>query len=109
MKNLDPSEFMKLWSNVSHVILEKYNLGPGRKSPHTAKNFLFVTLASLQHSGQWEFLARSFGLKGPTFERPITKFIIMLRQPLYQGLVAKNTERFPMDQMLEDKSYFNTF
>lgn len=84
--NLDPT---KLWSNILDVIWEKYNVRCRRKSPYTTKDVLFMTLTTLRHGGQWEVSARTFGLKNTTFQRPIRKFIIMLSEPLYQGLVCK--------------------
>jgi len=66
-------------------------------------------LTTLKHAGQCEFLGHLFGIKGPTFERLINKVISMLRGPLYESLVARNSTVYPMEKMLEEQCNFKHF
>ena len=58
-----------------------------------------MTLAVLKHGGQWDFLAKMFSLKGPTFERMIMKFIDIISYPVFEQYVDFQGKKWKMELM----------
>ena len=73
--NFDVQEFDTLWQENREHITEHFNIERGRKSPHTAKDVLFMTLTVMKYAGNWDMMANLFGKKGPTFERLVMRFV----------------------------------
>ena len=89
--------------------MARYNTGRGRKSVHTGKEVLFMTLCVMKHGGQWDFLAKTFGLKGPSFERLIMKFIEIISLPVYQHYVEAQAGKCTMDKLYESRRNFRQY
>lgn len=109
MTNFEASEFQSIWNSISEIIIERYNIGPGRKSHHTGKEMLFMILTVLKHGGQWEIIAKVFSLKGPSFERMMTKFIDLLYESLYEALVKRNDSLFNFGELAQEGKNFRHF
>lgn len=109
MINFDPQEFEGLWQQVEDEVALGYNVGRGRKSPQKGKDVLFMTLATLKHGGHWEFMGRMFGIKGPTFERMVLRFITMLSPVIQDRFVAKAASEWDMDKLHEAEKTFTSF
>lgn len=101
MTNQSANEFQTLWSSISGTVLSNYNVGRGRKSSITGKDSLFMTLTVLKAGGQWDVLAKLFGMKGPTFERHILNFIAIIHRELYSKYVEKLEQDWTMQKLAE--------
>ena len=106
MTNFDPTQFLGIWCGFEKIIMVRYNTGRGRKSVHTGKDVLFMTLCVMKHEGQWDFLAKMFGLKGPSFEKLIMKFIEIISLPVYQHYVEAQAGKRTMDKLYESRRNF---
>ena len=105
MINFDAQEFDTLWQENREHIMEHFNIGRGRKSPHTAKDVLFMTLTVMKHAGNWDMMANLFGKKGPTFERLVMRFVTIISPRLYKVLVESNDELYPMSRIIDGKIF----
>jgi len=72
MTNFTLSEFSYLWAKIQNHVLSTWNVGRGRKSAQKPKDVLFMLLTVLKHAGKWDFLAKMFNMKAPTFEKLIS-------------------------------------
>ena len=70
MTNYTPDELLEISDCIRAFVIYKYTRGRGRRSSINPQDF-FMTLRVLKHGGHWDFMARTFGMKGPTFERLI--------------------------------------
>ena len=68
-----------------------------------------MVLATLKHGGQWYYLGQTFKMKGATFERLVTRFILMISTRIYELLVLEKAERWPMERLLDEKRAFKHF
>lgn len=99
MCNFTALEFEQLWNLLESFIKTHYNVGRGKKSHVTGKDALFMFLAVLKHGGHWDVLGRVFKLKGPTFERMITKFVLMISGHMYELFVTNLAAEFTMHEL----------
>lgn len=58
-----------------------------------------MTLATFKHGGNWDWIARMFGIEGPTFERLSTRFIDKIWDNLYDLFVEKWTGELTMNKI----------
>ena len=63
----------------------------------------------LKHVGQWDVLGRLFKFKGPTFERMITKYVLLVSSLLYKLLLTRITSKFTMNKLLHSDQRFYNF
>lgn len=87
MTKFNPEEFESLWAQVEDEISVGYNVGRDRKSLHKGRYVLFMMLATVKRAGHWDFMARIFGLKGPTFELMIMQFITIISRVILARFV----------------------
>ena len=87
MTNFEPQKFTAIWAGFEQFITSNFNVGRGRKSAQTPKDVLFMTLAVLKHGGNWDFLARMFGLSASSFERLVMKFVHLISEAVYESYV----------------------
>lgn len=109
LTNFDPEQFLRIWGNLSPFVAAEYNVGRGRKSPISGKDAFFMVLVVLKHGGAWDFLAKIFGLKGPTFEAFINKFVNLISFEMYSIAVNALAKKYKMGKLLERKTVFKTF
>lgn len=109
MTNFDPSEFKTIWGYFGDVIGRHYNSGRGKMCSETGKAVLFTTLAVRSYSGQWEFLARVSGEKGPTFERTINRFVDIIPDFAHDTLVKAMESFFSMTKLINEMQLFKTY
>ena len=77
--------------------LKKDTIRDAAESVHTHQEMSFLmTFAVLKHGGQWDFLAKMFTLKGPTFERMIMKFTDIISYPVYEHYVEYQSKKWKM-------------
>ena len=69
----------------------------------------FMTLMVLKHASQWDHAARMFNIKGPTFERLIMEFILMLSEFVYQAFLKNGFVDWSMAAMLARDSESKKF
>lgn len=80
----------------------------GMGSEYTRKDFSSTVMVVLKHGGEWDFLARIFGMKGATFERLITTCIRKVADTIYEFCVNSLLESKSMSKILEeDKGFKN--
>ena len=109
MTNFDPKTFFGMWSGFQGVISQGYNAGRGRTSIHSGKEVLFMTMCVEKHGGQWEFLSKKFGLKGPSFEKLIMKFVDLLWLPVYEHYVEHQGTKWTMTAVSDVGRLFRHF
>ena len=68
-----------------------------------------MTLAVLKQGGQWDYLAKMFSLKGPTFERMIMKFIDIISYPVFEHYVEYQGKKWKMELMSRKKIGFKNY
>ena len=78
MTNFSPIEFAGIWEHVREFSMDKYTTERRLRSSVTPKDLLFMTLAVLKHGEEWGFMARTFNMKGPTFQRLVVGFVVVL-------------------------------
>ena len=74
LTNFYPAQFEEIWLIVQEFITKNYNSGRGKRCKVSGKDILLMLMTVLKHGGQWDLLGRIFNIKGPTFERMITRF-----------------------------------
>ena len=76
MTNFTPDRLLEFWDSIREFEIKKYTRGRGRRSSIKPRDLFFITLCVLKHGGHWCFMAGTFGMKGPTFERLIVGFVL---------------------------------
>ena len=109
LTNFTVKEFIQLYGKFRTFLANNYNVGRGRRSQYTAKDALSMVLATLKHGGQWDYLGQTFKMKGATFERLVTGFILMISTIFYELFVLEKAERWPMERLLDEKRAFKHF
>lgn len=109
MTNFSPLEFQTLWSRSSDFVKSVYNQGRGKKCAVSAQDMLFITLTVLKAGGQWDFLGRLFGFKGPTFERMVLRYVNHIVDYFYRVHVEKCEAKMGMKKLVAVQSTFSTF
>ena len=109
MCNFDATEFEFLWQLSQSFITQNYNSGRGKRCAVSGKDLLFMTLTVLKHGGHWDVLARVFKLKGPTFERMVTKFVALISDHLFALLVTDIRREFTMKNLDNTHARFSNF
>ena len=109
MCNFDANEFELLWQLVERYATKSYNKGGGKKSHNSRKDILYMFLTTLKDGGHWEILDRVFKIKGPTFERMITKYVTMICSHLHDLVVAKIPSEFSMSALIDAQQKFRQF
>ena len=70
---------------------------------------LFMLMIVLKHTGQWGLLGRVFKIKGPTFERMITRFTTLVSSELYKVFVTDLVEPVTLNTLRETETKFIEF
>lgn len=109
MSNFNRQELDGIYDIISDHVSTHYNVGRGRKSPFTAKDMLFMVLTVLKCGGQWDFMARVFQQKAPSFERQVGKFIDVMCGYLYEELVEGAAKRYSMKKLEAMNTTFGNF
>lgn len=109
MCNFSITEFQSIWNNLNEYLSTTYNVGRGKKCPTTAKDMLFMTLTVLKTGGKWDTIGQIFNIKGPTFERQITKFVDLLVDYMYLHYVEKIREKYTMEYLINENVYFHNY
>lgn len=109
MCNFNASEFEFLWQLLESFVLQNYNSGRGKKCHVTGKDMLFMLLTVMKHGGHWDILGRVFKIKGPTFERMITKFIRLVSDHIYKIFVTDMVSESTMSDFNATGKRFSNF
>lgn len=48
---------------------------------------IFMVISVLKDGGNWDFIGNMFNIKGPSFKRIITKFILLISDYVYANWV----------------------
>ena len=68
-----------------------------------------MTLAVLKTGRQWDFLAKTFSLKGPTFERMALKFRDIISDPVFEHYVEYKCKNWNIELMSGKKIGFKKY
>ena len=109
MTNFNSKEFRSIYCKIEGIMSENCNVGKGRRTQYKPKDVLFMTLVTLKHGGQWDFLGQTFKIKGPTFEMLMMRFVNLVSLELYEVLVLEKAERWTMARLVEEKRTFCNF
>lgn len=109
MKHFDPIQFNELWDMFSEFVHTKYNVGTEKNSPTSTKDTFFYDVNCSQARGSVGFLAKIFGLKGPTFEAINNKYVQMIAEKMYELSVQKLGNRYPMCKLIEKNRLFTSY
>lgn len=101
--------FHAIWDHISDFVSNNWCVGRGRRSKFKSMDVLFMTLATMKHGGTWDWLGKMFNIKGPTFERLITKFIEQVSDHLYDLFVEKWGQDLTMTKMIRRDQTFRHF
>ena len=109
MTNFDPQQCDTLWGHMQDYVLENFNGERGTRTKHIGCDVFFMTLTFLKHASQWDHAARMFNMKGPTFERPIMKFILIPSEFVYEAFLKNGVVDWSMAAMLARDWKFKNF
>lgn len=109
MTNMTSIEFNSLWGDLRECIEARWSTGRGRRCSYSAKDVLFMLLSVLKHAGQWDLLARVFGLKAPTFERIVIVMLRTVSALAYERYVAQMLHKYNMAYLIEKQQTFAHF
>lgn len=56
---------MKILDEFEQFISTNYKVGRGRRKKFSGKDVLFMSLATMKHGGNWDWIGKMFGAKGP--------------------------------------------
>lgn len=87
----------EIWDHISSLVAKNWSVFSGRRSNLKTMGVLFMILDTLKHGVQWDWIGKMFDIKGPTFERLITRFIDTVFDRLYQLLVEKWSEELSVN------------
>ncbi|DAZ98743.1 TPA: hypothetical protein N0F65_003799 [Lagenidium giganteum] len=108
LTNFSAREVNGLWCDIAEDVLLSWNVGRGRRCKVTPKDVLFMVVVVLKVGGTWDALAAMFKMKGPTFEKMIMKFMVILEPIVYELCVAKPASELTMKkQHLSGQSFRN--
>lgn len=68
-----------------------------------------MLLTVLKYGGQWEFLARLFQKKGPTFEKFIDNFANLISDEVYRTCVVDLGKKYRMVDLQEKQTLFSAY
>ena len=109
LTNFTPTEFFQLWNLLSEFVIPPFTTGRGRRSRVKPLDLFFNVVARVKTWGNWEFLARMFNMKGPTFERLVMRLVNCLSKHAYKTLVLAVGDDCDMDGMLQKNKFFRHF
>jgi len=109
MKIFTPSDFDRIWLKIRDHVTRNWNVVRGRKSQHKPKDVLFMLLSVLKHAGSWDFLAKMFQIKGPTFEKLISGFHSTAADTMYELFVLRVRDKQTMAHTIYHKNCFKEF
>ena len=109
MKNLTAREFQCLWDLVADHVMSYWNIGRGKRCTYGGKDVLLMMLATLKHGSNWDWTGKIFGVKGPTFERMIVKYVNIVSEYLYNYLVETEARRFSLSDIEEKGKGFHHY
>ena len=101
--NFTPSEFHQLYSALSNHISDNLNNGRGKKSDFTHVDVLFMKLVVMTQGVSWDQLGSMFKIKGPKFQRFITKFLSTIQEFCVQRYVTRYSNKVTMSYCHEHK------
>lgn len=109
MTNFDPQKLFQIWEAIEDYVIEQYTTGRGCRSSVKPKDLFFMTVCVFKHGGEWHFLARTFNMKGPTFERLIMGFVLNVSEYIYKHFVVDNENEFRMAELMKNRQQFSHF
>lgn len=109
MSHFDPMQIEKMWLEIFEHVSATYNVGRGRRSDVSGKDAFFMTLVVLKHGGLWDELARGFNMKGPTFERLITRYVVLISDYMYNLHVRHCAAYYTMKRLKRNNLQFENF
>ena len=109
LSNFSASEFQTLWVSIMNLIHPLWNKGRGRTTKYSAKDVFLMVLVTAKNGGTWDFLARIFHIKAPTFERLVTKFVSIFSEPLFDKCVLEPHVHYTMSKLSQSKKLFKNY
>ncbi|KAF0732821.1 hypothetical protein Ae201684P_012807 [Aphanomyces euteiches] len=109
LTNFMPHEFDGLWYALKPRVNKHWNVGKGRKSPHTGKDVLFMLLAVFKNGGTWDVLAALFQLSSSTFERLICGFLMKDYPHMYELFVEDEANSLSITRLVAMGRTFKNF
>jgi len=109
MTNLEEPQFEMIWAHLENFVRHGYNISRGQKSKVSGTDALFMLMVTIKHGGHWDVLARVFKLKGPTFERLVSRFCTPVSKHVYQCFSVEVGNLFTMAELRERRQGFCTF
>ena len=109
MTNLSACKFQRLYGELRLFIIANWNTGRGRKRANKPMDVLVMTLALLKHGSSWNFLAKMFRMKGPTFERLVIGFLQVILPEVKRRFIEPVADMYTMCALQEDKKDFKDF
>ncbi|ETW04038.1 hypothetical protein H310_04424 [Aphanomyces invadans] len=91
MTNFTTAEFNSIWYNLQD------------------HDVLFMVLTVLKHGGTWDYMGRRFGLKGPTFQRLVIRYLAIIDPMLYETYVVKAANKFTMKKLVTSGHIFKHY
>ncbi|KAE9012838.1 hypothetical protein PF011_g8738 [Phytophthora fragariae] len=109
MCNFLPVEFERLWDVLEDHVLAHWNVGRGKKSIHSPKDILFMTIGALKHCGNWDVVSSMFEIDPSPFQKMVRKFLSMLEPFLYDTFVVGEERRWKMKKLTLSGHSFKNF
>ena len=75
-------ELREVYEIIKDTAENSWSSGRGRRSKCSPFDTFFMTCVTMKHGGTWDFLARMFRLKGPTFQRMVCKALVFRLQQM---------------------------
>lgn len=91
-------------------MLQKWNTGRGKRAIQTPRIIFFCMLVVVcKHGGQWNLLRRMFSIKGPAFERLISRFLLAVLPIASHVFVDRFADHFRMRKLLQRNTLIKTY
>lgn len=78
LTNSTAHNFEQSWLTFSEFVKGHYKKGSGNESNASGKDIFLMPLKAIKHEGHWDVLERVFETSGPTFERMISRFAMLI-------------------------------
>lgn len=94
---------------MDYYIKRVYNVSRSQKSKVSGEDALFTLFTTMEHGRMWDILGSVFQIKGPTFERIITRFSTLTYEFIYVFFVVQIETLFPMEELRDKHFIFINF
>lgn len=109
MINFTPPEFHRIYDSIHEHVVDKLNVGRGRKSVYKPRNVLFIIFTFSKHCESWGFLSKMFYIPASSFQNLILGFVKIISPECFKLWVEDVVLEWDMDTLQKSNQRFKTF